>query len=92
MMTGGHLACSAPSVLTVIVHVHRTVYFAKAGNAARLAASLPASDLEELPRIASGEAKQISSGIPDTATTTADNVTTGLQGTVVKPIDRTSGI
>ncbi|EIE18497.1 hypothetical protein COCSUDRAFT_60164 [Coccomyxa subellipsoidea C-169] len=38
----------------------RTVFFSKAGNAARLAASLPAADLAELPRIASGQAKQVS--------------------------------
>jgi hypothetical protein len=61
------------------------VYFAKAGNAARLAASLPSADMEDLPRIASGEAKQISAS---TATPSApDASVAGLQGTVVKPTD-----
>jgi hypothetical protein len=37
----------------------RTVYFSKMGNAARLAAKIPEADLNDLPRIASGEARQV---------------------------------
>ncbi|KAK9902212.1 hypothetical protein WJX75_007852 [Coccomyxa subellipsoidea] len=60
----------------------RTVFFSKAGNAARLAASLSAADLAELPRIASGQARQLteaSSGAEPQARQA------GLQGTVLKP-------
>ena len=60
----------------------RTVYFSKAGNAARLAASLPAADLEDLPRIASGQAKQL---VEASATVPMQSRAAGLQGTVVKP-------
>lgn len=62
--------------------MRRTVFFSKAGNAARLAASLPAADLAELPRIASGQARQLteaSSGAEPQARQA------GLQGTMLKP-------
>lgn len=70
----------------------RTVYFAKVGNAARLAASLPADEIEELPRIASGEAKQISNSTAETIATAADSTVAGLHDIVMKGVDQASGI
>lgn len=64
--------------------MHRTVYFSKAGNAARLAASLPAADLEELPRIASGQAKQVTKAAQGPVHAPPGTVA-GMQGTLLKP-------
>ena len=53
--------------------VHRTVYFAKAGNAARLAAT-PAGALAEFPHIAAGvpkDAAAVSAAETDTSTAEA---------------------
>jgi hypothetical protein len=56
----------------------------KAGNAARVAATLAAADLDDLPRIASGEARQqhadSATGGPAGAASAA-----GMQGITMKP-------
>ena len=61
----------------------RTVYLNKAGNIARLAASMHEEDLDDLPRIASGEARQLASDSAAGPVGPASQA--GLQGTVIKP-------
>lgn len=75
-----------PCPAAVLVASCRTVYLNKAGNIARLAATMPEGDLDDLPRIASGEAKQVAG---DSSTASAGPVEAasqaGLPGTVMKP-------
>ena len=68
----GFLSSKHSKYMTRIV-VHRTVYFAKAGNAARLAAT-PAGALAEFPHIAAGvpkDAAAVSAAETDTSTAEA---------------------
>ena len=61
----------------------RTVYLNKVGNAARVAASLAEADMDELPRIASGEARHLHAD--STAGPTAAAAAAGMQGISMKP-------
>ena len=65
-------------------YARRTVYFSKVGNVARLAGKVASlMDLADLPRIASGQSKELASGNTTAGIPTRDSIT-GLQGVVLK--------
>ena len=82
--TGPCMLLGADTPTKQVLWLCRTVYMNKAGNAARVAASLAEVDLDDLPRIASGEARQ---QLAESATAGPAGAfsAAGMQGITMKP-------